>query len=153
MITGGGFVFLSGRMPNETGTWALAPEAETDPEYPFSEEAIKAQTDYVLADLVDTLTAAGSGVANVVKAQVYLDRLEDFHAFDAVWGRYFSDRPPRTTVQAGPLPLHGARLLVQLTAFRNAGPGVKNVASERSPAPMVSYSQGRRADLRRRSTR
>jgi enamine deaminase RidA (YjgF/YER057c/UK114 family) len=34
----------------------------------------------------------------VVKAQVFLTDLNNFHGFDSVWRRYFALPPPRTTV-------------------------------------------------------
>ena len=34
----------------------------------------------------------------MVKAQVFLTDLDNFHGFDTVWKRYFKQPPPRTTI-------------------------------------------------------
>ena len=40
----------------------------------------------------------GSSLDQVVKAQVFLTDLKNFHGFDTVWKRYFKQPPPRTTI-------------------------------------------------------
>ena len=45
-----------------------------------------------------TFEAAGSSLDQVVKAQVFLTDLNNFHGFDPVWKRCFKPPPPRTTI-------------------------------------------------------
>ena len=42
--------------------------------------------------------AAGTSLSHVVKAQVFLTDLDNFHGFDKVWKRHFKTPPPRTTI-------------------------------------------------------
>lgn len=58
-----------------------------------------AQTRYVMErKLIPALELAGSSLANVVKAQVYLTDKADLDFFAQVWFDYFGDKPPATTV-------------------------------------------------------
>jgi 2-iminobutanoate/2-iminopropanoate deaminase len=42
----------------------------------------------------------------LVKANVYLDKIEDFAAMNEVYATFFTANPPaRTTIEAGSLPL------------------------------------------------
>ena len=56
------------------------------------------QTTYVLENLKKTFEAAGTALDQVVKAQVFLTDLNNFHGFDECGRRYFKLPPPRTTV-------------------------------------------------------
>jgi enamine deaminase RidA (YjgF/YER057c/UK114 family) len=66
--------------------------------FPYYGSDIELQTAYVLDNLKITFEAAGSSLDNVVKAQVFLTDLNNFHGFDSVWKRYFKVPPPRTTI-------------------------------------------------------
>jgi enamine deaminase RidA (YjgF/YER057c/UK114 family) len=50
----------------------------------------------------------------VVKAQVFLTDLGDFHAFDEVWKEFFRTPPPRTTVGTSGLLVDGCRVEIDL---------------------------------------
>ena len=63
-----------------------------------SNATIELQTQYILDNITKTFEAAGSSLDHVVKAQVFLTDLNDFHGFDKVWKRYFKAPPPRTTI-------------------------------------------------------
>ena len=67
------------------------------------------------------LREAGVGFANVVKANVYLTRAEDFAALNAVYARRFGDhRPARSTVIVAALPA-GAMIEIDLIARVTSG--------------------------------
>lgn len=60
---------------------------------------IKAHTDHVLNELEKELEKAGSSMDKVLKVNVYLHDLEDYHAMNEVYRGRFGDTPPvRTTV-------------------------------------------------------
>ena len=62
---------------------------------------IAAQTRQTLANLAAILEAAGSSLAHVLKATVYLRRLEDIASVDVIFREVFvGDPPPRTSVGA-----------------------------------------------------
>lgn len=66
---------------------------------------IRAQTEQVLKNLGAVLEAAGSSLAAVVKATVFLADLDDFVAMNEVYARFFSQEPPaRATVEVARLP-------------------------------------------------
>jgi len=60
---------------------------------------ITAHTKFVLDEIEKVLTAAGSSMEKVLKANVYLNNLKDFEAMNAVYKTRFGNEPPaRTTV-------------------------------------------------------
>ncbi len=76
------------------------------------------QTEQVLKNLAAILTAAGSGLGNVVKTTVYLADMTDFQAMNEVYARHFGGhKPARSTVQAAGLP-KGARVEIDAIAVK-----------------------------------
>ncbi len=101
---GQGPVFLSGQIPLDPATGALV------------EGDITAQTERVMQNLKQVLTAAGCGFENVVRCGIFLLDLNDFAKVNEVYGRYFSENPPaRSTVQVSGLP-KGARVEIDAIA-------------------------------------
>ncbi len=104
-IVANGFVFTAGQIPLDPETMSLV------------EGDITAQTERVMENLAAVLAAAGSGFDRVVKTTCFLADLNDFAAFNAVYGRYLgSNPPPRSTVQVAKLPL-GSLVEVECTAL------------------------------------
>ena len=103
-IIANGFVFTAGQIPLIPGTSELA------------QGDIGAQTRRVLDNIKGVLEASGSSMASVVKTTVFLADINDFAAFNTVYGEYFvSDPPARTTIEAGALPL-GALIEIEAIA-------------------------------------
>jgi len=76
------------------------------------------QTEQVMQNLAAILTAAGSGLGNVVKTTVYLVDMADFQAMNEVYARHFGvHKPARSTVQAAALP-KGARVEIDAIAVK-----------------------------------
>jgi enamine deaminase RidA (YjgF/YER057c/UK114 family) len=71
----------------------------------------------VLENLKKTFEAAGSSLDHVVKAQVFLTDLNDFHGFDTVWKRYFNVPPPRTTIGCTGLLVGDTLVEIDLIAY------------------------------------
>ena len=68
-------------------------------------EDIETQSERVMRNLDAVLKAAGSSLSRVVKTTCYLVDLNDFQAFNSVYGRWFDDhKPARSTVQVSKLP-------------------------------------------------
>jgi 2-iminobutanoate/2-iminopropanoate deaminase len=69
---------------------------------------ITEQTTRTFENLKAILEAGGAGLANVVKASVFLKDMNDFAAMNAVYASYFAQvaapLPARTTVEATRLP-------------------------------------------------
>ena len=97
-------VFTAGQIPLDPATGKLV------------DGDIAAQTERVMQNLQAVLEAAGSSLGQVVKTTCFLANLDDFAAFNEVYGRYFSEnRPARSTVQAARLPA-GASVEVECIA-------------------------------------
>ncbi|RPI23959.1 MAG: RidA family protein [Acidobacteria bacterium] len=92
-IRANGFVFASGQIPINPQTGEIL------------RGSIEEQTHQVLENLREVLEAAGSSLAKVVRATVYLSDLRNFEAMNATYATYFGDtRPARSTIQAAELP-------------------------------------------------
>ena len=88
----GGLVFTSGQIAINPSTAAV--EAIT----------IEEQTEQVCKNLAAVLEAAGSSLEKVVKTTCFLKNMEDFAAFNEVYGKYFVGKPARSCVAAKQLP-------------------------------------------------
>jgi len=67
---------------------------------------IETQTRRVLDNLSALLDDLGTCLDNVLKTTVFLNDIEDFKAFNAVYETYFASEPPaRSTVEVARLPL------------------------------------------------
>ena len=62
------------------------------------------QTEQVMKNLGEVLTAAGASFASAVKTTCFLADIADFAAFNEVYGRYFTEKPARSCVAAKALP-------------------------------------------------
>ncbi len=65
---------------------------------------IEAQTEQVCTNLKNVLEAAGSSLGKAVKTVCFLKNMEDFAAFNAVYGKYFTEKPARSCVAVKQLP-------------------------------------------------
>ena len=103
-VKANGFLYTAGQIPLDPATGKLV------------EGDITAQTERVMENLKAILEAGGASLANVVKTTCFLATLDDFAAFNAVYGRYFAQQPPaRSTVPTGKLPA-GALVEVECVA-------------------------------------
>jgi enamine deaminase RidA (YjgF/YER057c/UK114 family) len=136
----GDLVFAAGQLASDFETGVPA-EARRDPGFPFYGSDIERQTDYVLRNLRRTFEAAGSSLEHVVKAQVFLTDLRDFHGFDAVWKRYFTTPPPRTTIGCTGLLVKDTLVEIDLVGYvPRAGLAHRAIASS-APRPLAHYSE------------
>ena len=68
-------------------------------------ENVEAQTHRALQNLQAVLKSAGTSLKNVIKTTVFLTRMSDFQAMNAVYASYFgSPAPARSTVAVAELP-------------------------------------------------
>ena len=102
-IVHGGLVFTSGQIPINAVSGNI--EA-TD---------ITAQTEQVMKNLGEVLTAAGSSYEKAIKTTCFLANISDFAAFNEVYGRYFTEKPARSCVAVKDLP-KGALVEVEVIA-------------------------------------
>ncbi len=92
-IRANGFIFTAGQIGVNPKTGELVTGG------------IEAETRQVMENLKAVLEAAGSSLAKVVRATVYLADLGDFQKMNEVYGQYVGEsRPARSTIQAAKLP-------------------------------------------------
>jgi len=98
-----GFVYTSGQIP-------LLPETGG-----IVNGGIKEQTEQSIQNLKAVLTAAGSGLAHVVKTTCFLTDMKDFAAFNEVYAKHFTGNPARSCVAVLALP-KGALVEIEAVA-------------------------------------
>lgn len=65
---------------------------------------IEAQTEQVMKNLGAVLEAAGSSYEKAVKTTCFLADMNDFAAFNGIYGKYFTGKPARSCVAVKSLP-------------------------------------------------
>jgi 2-iminobutanoate/2-iminopropanoate deaminase len=106
-IAHGDLVFVSGQFGIDPGSGHVV------------EGGIGEQTEQVMKNLSAILEAAGTSLANVLKATIFLADLADFEGMNEVYGRYMGDEPPaRATFQVAALP---SGMLVEIEVVAAAG--------------------------------
>jgi 2-iminobutanoate/2-iminopropanoate deaminase len=102
----GDLVFVAGQV-------ALRPDHDE-----IVSDSIEEQTVQVCENLKAILEEAGSSWDKVLKTTVFLVDFGDFPTLNAVYGRYVGDKPPaRATVEIKSLPM-GAKLEIEVIAYR-----------------------------------
>ena len=91
-IIANGFLFASGQIPINPANGQI--EAE----------GIEAQTEQVMKNIGAILEAAGVDYTKVVKTTCFLAEMDDFAAFNAVYEKYFTEKPARSCVAVKNLP-------------------------------------------------
>ncbi|HKR07977.1 MAG TPA: RidA family protein [Gemmatimonadaceae bacterium] len=102
-IIANGFLYTAGQIPLDPASGKMV------------EGGIVEQTNRVMENIQEVLTAAGVSWKEVVKTTVYLNDLSNFPTVNDVYGKWLGDaRPARSTVQVTALP-RGA--LVEIDAI------------------------------------
>jgi 2-iminobutanoate/2-iminopropanoate deaminase len=92
-VIANGFLFTAGQIALDPATGQVI------------EGDVKEQTERVLKNLTEVLTAAGASWRHVVKTTVFLHDMNDFPAVNETYARMIGDaRPARSTVQVSGLP-------------------------------------------------
>jgi len=91
-IITGNLVFTSGQIAIDPASGMV--EAVT----------IEEQTEQVCKNLCAVLEAAGTSIEKAVKTVCFLADMNDFAAFNGIYGKYFTSKPARSCVAAKALP-------------------------------------------------
>ena len=102
-VVSGSLIFTAGQIP-------LSPESGQ-----LIGTAIAEQTEQVIKNISAILDSAGSSLAKVIKTTCFLADMDDFAAFNEVYGRYFAGKPARSTVAVKALP-RGALVEIETIA-------------------------------------
>jgi 2-iminobutanoate/2-iminopropanoate deaminase len=87
-----GFLFASGQVALDPETGAIVGTT------------IEEQAERVMASIAAILEAAGTDFTKVVKTTCFLADMADFAAFNAIYGKYFTEKPARSCVAVKELP-------------------------------------------------
>lgn len=105
-IQSGNTLYLSGQI-------GLLPETRE-----LAGDDLASQTHQTLKNIKSVLEAAGYAMSDVVKAQVYLDNMDDYGAFNNIYTTYFTEDPPaRAVVEVSRIPLD-AKVEIMVTAIK-----------------------------------
>jgi len=101
-IRSGDFLFFSGQVGQDPSTGKLVAGG------------VEAEARQLFTNLATLLEAAGKAFGDIVKVGVFLTRIEDFAAVNAIYAEQFEPPfPARTTVAVAALPL-GASIEIEL---------------------------------------
>ena len=103
-IVAGNMLFASGQIPVNPASGNI--EAE----------GIEAQAEQAIKNAGEILKAAGTDYAHVVKTTCFLADMADFAAFNAVYEKYFTEKPARSCVAVKTLPKN-VLCEVEVTAY------------------------------------
>ena len=99
----GDMVFTSGQIPLDPATGAMV------------DGGIVEQAEQIMQNLSAVIEAAGSGFEYAIKTTCFLADMNDFAAFNEVYGKYFVSKPARSCVAVKTLP-KGALAEVEVIA-------------------------------------
>lgn len=91
-VKANGLLFTSGQI-------AINPATNT-----VEAKTIEEQTTQVCENLKAVVEAAGTDMSKVVKTVCFLADINDFGAFNEIYGKYFTSKPARSCVAAKDLP-------------------------------------------------
>ncbi len=77
-VLAGDTLYAAGQIASDYRT-GVPPEARQDPAFPYYGSDIQKQARYILGNLRSVFQAAGCELKDVVKSQVFLTDLDDFH--------------------------------------------------------------------------
>ena len=87
-----GFLFASGQVALDPETGAIVGTT------------IEEQAERVMASIAAILEAAGTDFTKVVKTTCFLTDMADFAAYNAIYGKFFTEKPARSCVAVKELP-------------------------------------------------
>ena len=140
----GDYVFVAGQMATDFRT-GIPAEAQVNNIF-WEGSSIRRQTEFILKNLKLTLEAAGSSMAHVLKAQIWLADINDLPRMEDAWRAAFPEDPPaRTVLAATDFGVTGGIIEINLVAVRRDGRTRKEVVRTRCPIPLGHASPAVRA--------
>ena len=104
-LRAGDFIFVSGQGPLDPETGQIVGDN------------IEEQTARVLENIKSILEAGGATMADVVKANAYLNDMTLFDRYNKVYVTYFPDPKPARTTVGTQLPLKGILVEIEVIAY------------------------------------
>lgn len=91
-IISNGFLYISGQGGFDPETGAVVPGG------------IEAEAEQSCKNVKAIVEAAGGDITNTVKTLCFLADINDFAAFNAIYGKYFTGKPARSCIAVKALP-------------------------------------------------
>lgn len=91
-VISGNMVFTAGQIPIDPQTNEVV------------DGDVAVQTKQVLQNLSAVLEAAGSSLKRTIKVTVFIKDMNDFTTMNAIYEKYFTNKPARSTVEVARLP-------------------------------------------------
>ena len=145
-IIGGDFIFVTGQIAHGFNEAGMALEARLDPETWYG-SPIKLQTDVALKRCANVLNHVGASMSDVVRADVYLNDMDDRFELEEVWKKHFpTDPPARTYIPTVRLGAKSCIVEVNVIAVK-PGSGLKKetITARNVPVPDLHHPHAVRA--------
>ena len=111
----GDFLFVSGTSSRRPDNSFVGVEVDA---LGVTKLDIRAQTRAVIENIGDILGSVGASLADVVEISAFLVDMNDFGAYNEVYGEFFDfDGPTRTTVAVHQLPHPHLRIEIKAIAY------------------------------------
>lgn len=104
-VRAAGLVFVSGQLP-------IRPDGTRLSDASFDEQARQ-----TLGNLAQALLAAGTGIAKLVQVRVYLDDVENWPAFNAVYAAWAGSALPARAIVPVPALHYGLKVEIEAVAL------------------------------------
>jgi len=141
LVRGGGLIFTQGKGASRGGD--LAEEVFGHPDFPYRDHQIRIQTEIAMDYFRSLLAEEGATLADVVRAEIYLNHTRDIAGLDEVWRQYFPEDPPARVIYPARLATAADAIIeIELIAVDPDGPYRKRVVqSAAAPSPLGHESQ------------
>lgn len=116
-VKAGDFLFIPTLMAADRD--GLVPSAAVNARQPYFSSSPEAQAEVIIDNVTRLCEAAGTSLANVVRALLFLTDIAEFYPVYKVLERRFSGRPlPFSVVEVpGPLPVPGATVMMETWVY------------------------------------
>ena len=112
----GDFLFVSGTSSRRADNTIAGSEVDSHGAVRLD---IRTQTRAVIENIRDILSAAGAQLEDVVEVSTYLVNMNDFDAYNEVYGEFFGYQgPARTTVAVHQLPHPNLLIEIKAVAYK-----------------------------------
>ena len=124
---GGGLIFTQGKNPTRM-TGAIE-EIFEHPDFPYRDNQIKFQTEFILDFFKALLDDMGASLEDVVKADIHMGDMKDIAGMDEVWRKFFPSNPPARTITPAGIIVIPSHIEIELIAVDPKGPYKKEIIS------------------------
>jgi enamine deaminase RidA (YjgF/YER057c/UK114 family) len=145
-IVGGDFIFVTGQIAHGFDEAGMASEARLDPETWYG-SPIKLQADVALERCASVLSHVGASMSDAVRADVYLNDMDERFELEEVWRKHFpTDPPARSYFPTVRLGAKSCIVEVNIIALRpGSGMEKETITARGVPAPNLHHPHAVRA--------